>query len=307
MSTFKFILDTIIPPILILTGLINNLLVIAVYSRKKFQKLSTKNVWRLLAFVDIISIFQITKYFTKNSFSYNLYLISAFTCKLVSFLSHIGANSAWLVVYISCQRLCSIISSGLNKFLHKFQSLICCIIIAANISFYCQRFIYTDLMYKNSTNLTSLTCTTRPEYIIHMDIFKWIDTVISTIVPFFLMLICSSLLIYTVFKSRRRMTATNKSNSTKANRSIARDIKFSMTLILLNFVFVIFKLPVILYITLKGDISSVWFSILDDLYYSCFAINFYIYLGVNSIFCDEFLVMFNIRKMKSPDTMFNMS
>jgi len=298
MSAFKFFLDTIIPPVLILTGIITNLLIVAVYSRKHFQKLSTRNVWRLLALIDIICILQITKYFSSNTFSYNLYLISAFACKLISFLSHIGALSAWLVVYISCQRLCSILFPTLNKLLHKFQLLICCLISLVNLSFYSQRFIYTDLFY-TGPNASSPICATRPEYTIHMDVFRWIDTAASTLLPFILMLICSCLLIYTVFKSRRRMATTTGANSTRANRTIVRDIKFSMTLVLLNVVFVTFKLPAIIYVSAKADKSSLWFSILDDLYYSCYAINFFIYLGVNSIFCDEFLEMCGIRK-KSP-------
>jgi len=95
------------------------------------------------------------------------------------------------------------------------------------------------------------------------------------------------------------MATTTGANSTRANRTIVRDIKFSMTLVLLNVVFVTFKLPVIIYVSVKADRSSLWFSILDDLYYSCYAVNFFIYLGVNSIFCDEFLEMCGIRK-KSP-------
>lgn len=295
----KFFLDTIIPPCLILIGTISNILVILVYSQPKFQKLPTKNVWRLLSTVDIFCLLQIIKYFLSNTFSYNLYMISPFTCKLIAFLTHSGAISSWLVVYISSERFTSLVFPKLNKLLRRRQITIFALIFLFYVIFYSQRFIYNGFTYQvsNSSMNASITkCTTLQEFqSIHI-IFKWIDSFISTIIPFILMFLSSVFLIQTVFSSRKRL-ATNKSMLNK--RKLVKDIRFSVTLIALNFVFVSFKLPAIVYLSTGEPRNDVWFSFLDDLYYSCYAVNFFVYFLANSIFRAQFLKMFVLGKKKA--------
>ena len=300
----KFLLDTIIPPFLILIGTLSNILVISVYSQVKFRKLATKNVWRLLSLVDIFCLLQIIKYFLSNTFNYSLYMISPFMCKLIAFLTHFGTVSSWLVVYISSERLTSLVFPKLNKLIQRNQITIFFIILIFYICFYSQRFIYNGFVYQTLNNSTTTKCSTLKQFIEINKTFKWIDTFISTIIPFILMFISSIFLIYTVFSSRKRL-ASSKSIPNK--RKLAKDIRFSVTLIALNFVFVSFKLPAIIYLSAGGSRTLVWFSLLDDLYYSCYAVNFFIYLAANSIFRQQFLIMIGFGKSKRKEKTYTVS
>lgn len=309
MTGFEFFLNCMIPPVLIIVGTVNNLLLFAVYSRKKFASLPTRNIWRVLAIIDIFCLVQITKYFSLNTFDYNLFNINLFTCKFIGYLTHCGIMSAWLVVYISLERMLSILLPKANKRLRKFQVLICIGIISFYILFYSQRLVYNGFIYSNSTtddNTTNDTITTRkctylPKYRTESNVFKWIDTTLSTILPFILMFLCSIFLIVTVFNSRRRMASNKSGQKSKNNKKLMRDIKFSITLISLNFVFVAFKLPAIMFLSFGGSTKSVAFYILDDLYYTSYVINFYVFLASNSVFCQEFLAMIHVKKSRASE------
>ena len=131
--SFSYFSKIIYPPIVILIGLISNIFVIAVYSRRKFHKLPTKNIWRYISLAEIVSVLQILKHFIHNTFDFNLESVSSFVCKILSYFSHFGVIPAWFLVFLSFDRLASIIYTRLSKFLRKHQLLILlCIILGKN-------------------------------------------------------------------------------------------------------------------------------------------------------------------------------
>ncbi len=109
--------------------------------------------------------------------------------------------------------------------------------------------------------------------------------------------------IYTV----RRLYQSKK----RINRKLARrDIRFAFTSLFLDFIFLIFNFPIVLYLLLSNYIS------IDDetndflyistsfFYYSNFGVIFYVNYFLNSLFREEFDSMCNMLKarLKSRNT-----
>lgn len=288
-----FFVQVIYPPCLIVTSIMTNILVICVYSRKRFSKLPTRNVWRLISFVDLFSSLQLTKHFLTNTFDYNAYHSSRPICKILNFLSYSNSIAAWLLVYISSERFLAIHFSRISHKLHKYQPLICIGIVLYNVILYSQDLLYIDLFVAD--NIT--VCYYLPEYETAYLVFVWVDLFNASVIPFVLMFILSILLTVYIFASRKKMAkrlSIQKAINTKSSRNYCRDIKFSVTLIFLNVFFITFTLPITLCFMTDICGSDLVFSILDDVYYTAFALNFFIYLAVNNVFRNEFRVMLHI-------------
>ena len=293
----KYFLDKIFAPFLAAFGLITNILVMMVYSRSRFKKLPTRNFWRLLSFIDILNVIQIIKHFLKNAFRIQPKLMSQLMCKLVGYLSHFNSISAWLLVFISLERFFSILYPRFSKVLQlkSSQIIACLIIFIFNLLFYSQRFVYDNLfelfnnsVQNNQTNNQQIVCSITSTYSGAFLVFKWIDLVISVLVPFILMFFCSIFLIRSIYLSRKRVLVT--SHSLPEKKRLQRDIRFSITTVLLNVIFIAFNLPINIYL-IQGSRDLFYFSIVDSLYYSSYVVNFFVYFTVNSIFREEFLLM----------------
>lgn len=74
-------------------------------------------------------------------------------------------------------------------------------------------------------------------------ILGYMDLMNRVLIPLLLMLIFSSLLIQHIFKSRSRISNNNISYSNKQNKTFKRDIKFSVTSIILSIIYAILTLP----------------------------------------------------------------
>ncbi len=275
-KALRFFLDIIYPPLLLLFSLVGNTIVLAIYSTKYFRYLPSRNIWRLISLVDIFCALQILKYFIDNLFGIKLYLISPLACKLISYASHLGAVSAWLHAYLAIDLFGSIILPTLIKRIRRFQHITITAIVLFNLVFYTQRFVYMDLGIENNKTF----CMELEAFRWSFEAFLWVDLVNCALLPFSLMLLSSILLIFTIFRSRSRL---NMSQSTAIRRKLAREIKFSVTLVVINFVFLALYLPIHVLFVANAS-SELWFSILDDLYYSSYAINFLVLVLFNSIF-----------------------
>lgn len=117
-SRVSYFLEDIFALLILTTGICTNLLVMLVYSRKRFKKLPTKNLWRLLSLVDILCLNPTLLHYLKDH-HINIYSLSDLACKLCSFISHFNFMSAWLLVFISIDRLFSIIHQGLSSIVQR--------------------------------------------------------------------------------------------------------------------------------------------------------------------------------------------
>jgi len=246
------------------------------------------DLWRILATVEIFNVLQLTKHFAKNTFAFNIYNVSNLTCKLTYYFSYFNAITAWLLTYLSVERFLLIRFHQIHKAAIKFQALIISMLITWNLLSYSQVLIFSEVLgtFEDSNRTCCMSNTWE-------SIVNYFDILNSTILPFLIMFLCSLFLIRSVFKSRQKMTRFARETAASfSNHKHRRDIQFSTTLILSNFLFFILNFPIILKLIFNPlDSDSLLYHFLGDLYYISYTVNFFIYLITNSNFRREFLQM----------------
>ena len=134
------------------------------------------------------------------------------------------------------------------------------------------------------------------------EIYSYWFIAYEVMIPFLFMLIFSSISIKTIFDSRSRLKANNKSQSnqqsSKKTTIKAKDVKFAFTSIALNVTFLLFVFPtnfldiLVYFISFDFDLAYV---ISETFYHLNFAVVFFINLWFNSIFKNEFMKMVGIK------------
>ena len=204
-----------------------------------------------------------------------------------------------LLVYISVEKLISIKFTRKRHFLrsHNTQLVYFISVTAFSCLFYLPvAFFYDIATYtvsfdNNSTNSTKNTTVTMCSFVdlSSQTIVSIMDLVNRVLVPFFLMTTFTILLLQTIFKSRNRSLANYK---TRQNKLFKRDIKFAISSIILNVIYLIFHLPLSIYVFFPDYFSDLYYMFDIYLLYACYSINFYLIFVSNSLFRREFLAMF---------------
>jgi hypothetical protein len=112
------------------------------------------------------------------------------------------------------------------------------------------------------------------------NIIMYMDVLNCVLVPFLLMFCFSSLLIGSIFKARRRV---NLSSSERENRRLRQDIKFAITLLLMNLLFILLQLPVEITSFLPNYILNDIYLLTTYIYFISYALDFYIIFLTNSL------------------------
>jgi len=129
-------------------------------------------------------------------------------------------------------------------------------------------------------NSTSIVCAFKD--VTSQQIFCYLDLVNRTIIAFILMILFTSILIDYIFKSRKRVS---NNYTSRENRNFQKDIKFAVSSVFLNLIYLIFTLPNTIDAFLPLFIS---FPTLFFLFYSTYAIDFYIIVMTNSLVRNEY-------------------
>lgn len=147
--------------------------------------------------------------------------------------------------------------------------------------------------------------------LVEWDSLYWRDLLISTVIPFILMILFTILTIVKIYSSRKRIKRKSPNHPelslTKQQKDVnnlrKRDIRFAITSVTLNLVFLFFYVPfsiwnIVGYYVIVGT---------DDVYYFMDTITlwltyvdagsvFYINLAFNTLFRDELYSLFNINR-----------
>ena len=289
-------------PILLIIGAIGNLFSFIIFSRDKFRKTSFSLYFRVLAISDTFTLLYTIYDMEKEMFGIDLQNSSYFWCKIANYwLYSIAPVSGWLLVVISIDRMLSIIRP--NKFLFmknkKTQALICCLNLVYNLIFYIPLIVYKDyqeIKNTNSSNSTEIVykCVDLEEE----TVMNWFGLFNSTILPFLLMAISTSITVTKLFKSRSKTTAEAKLNS----KLKQRDIKFAVTSVVLNVLFFVFNSPVCVFNLVSDNVrmedvdANLIYSFTLFCYYLNFSVVFYVNLLSNHFFRHELLVFLRLRK-----------
>jgi hypothetical protein len=174
-------------PCLALMGLITNLLLLIIFSRKTFQNTIFSTYFRVYLLIDTFNlIFPINTMFEFNLSMY-FYLISDICCKLRRFFpSWTNAISPWLLVIISFDRYLSVAHP--SKFTYRkkyiFQILTSCFVIGFNFCMFTP--LWSFYLKENTINKTNQTVITY-ECVSTLYWIKFISLIQLRAIPFSLM------------------------------------------------------------------------------------------------------------------------
>lgn len=299
-ETCEYFVVYLMAPIILAFGLIGNLLgIIALTKREKLIKIGSRNTFRYLLILDSFYLVQILQPYLAYPFKLDLTLISNLTCRLFYYLNYsLDVISPWLLVYISVERYVSIGNHFKRNLLRRarYQRIYLLVVFAYNMCYYLPFAFSFEIQALNedyASNSTARMC--KFKHSRFQLILTSMDMVNRVLVPFTLMSVFTVLIILTVFESRNKVIANYK---TIQNRTFKRDLKFSLTCLLMNFIYFTLSLIISVFIFVRNFVSLdvLYYLFALYLFYMCYACNFYLILASNTLFRSEFFMLFKRRK-----------
>lgn len=291
--TFKCVMHSI--------GIVGNALMFVVYSRGSLRKLSVSTYFRAMA---LVCLCQNIYYLLMLEFWRDLSNTSQLLLEILAYLEFmITPIAAWLEVAASIDRFLAIVFPSRFNIIHRkfFQRAVIISISVYNVGLYAI-LILENLRHKKKyagvDQVNSLKL-----------LFK-LDLVNSSAIPFAIMLVTSLATLTGVVRahqrikqSRARPTRSSSTASSLSQRALIRDLKFGLTIIVLNVLFFICNFVYCLQNVIDMnpfDLEHGYFfsflimeSIISNLSNYYYSICFYVHLGVNSLVRREFVKMFS--------------
>lgn len=267
--------------IIILADILLNILVLIVFSSKKFRNTV---FWIYFRFVAIFQILAVLIPINKIlEFNFNIYVMNLndFFCKLrVYYFNVLFPINGWMMVVISIDRF--LIIAFPTRFLIRkktsFQIFVCFGILLYNLIYYAPSLlskINETSSFVNKTNQTNLEKKCVVPVIYPYDL---VNTLNSTIITFTLMFLFTILSIRIILKSRK----TNQ-NQTKRTKNI----RFSIITIALTVIFLGLNIPYTIYVILLTYLPNMVDQTHKKLIFSL--INFASYSNLVSSFFTNFI------------------
>jgi len=285
-------LNWVLLGIILLIGIFGNLVGLIVFSKSRSAKFAARIIHIGLSLVDtIFLLFNVIRKFLANE---NIIVMnfSKLSCKISYYVGYfLSPISAWLLVFISLHRFISIAFQRvaiLNK--PRFQIGFIIAVIVYNLILYSLILIFISLENEDNGNASLEFKCKFNKTDMETDIYI-IDLMNAVVLPFLLMLILSVLLIWKIFKSRFRIIRiTNQRDKSK----LKKDIQFSICSVLLNLIFFLLNFPVCIVdlVHVSGNLRDYFFC----MYLFSFCINFYVLFFFNSLFFNEVLKLFLLKK-----------
>ena len=269
---------------IILAGIIGNIISFIVFSRKTFRNNSINTYCRALAVSDLFIIIEVVRD-VSSFFKTNLFFdISNETCKVFYYISmQYSSIPIWILVAFSIDKMLNVKTSPPKILKSKlFQWCVVLGIFIFHLLFYSELLIILKLV-KHPT-LDRYICNFRR--FDNFYLFLYSQTAENCVIPFTIMIVTSIITIKQLIESRR--TLEKNGRIVNKQRKI-RDMKFAVSSVAFNVVFIIFKIPIFI----------AFFIICDTFFHASFILflincssNFLIHFATNSIFRREFFAFF---------------
>jgi hypothetical protein len=213
-------------------------------------------------------------------------------CKTLYFFNYgLNSLSPWCLVYISVEKYIAITYPQKRLLFKniKNQLLFFISLFLFNMLYHIYIPLNVDILdFDNSSSYCTFINDESTQVADQMNFANY------CLLPFIFMIVFSILLIRTIFKSRQRVTLNNSSRQQKRLR---QDIKFTISLLSMNLLFIILNIPYELYVIFPYIfLADYSFDLVAYIYFSTFAINFYLFLFTNSLFRSEFISLFISKK-----------
>lgn len=290
-----FKINETIERVSLFTGLLGSVLMFAVYSRASFSKLSVSIYFKIIAIVCFLSS---TSQLFLNYFHYSFNDVYTFPVNLFLFLIALRPPlSAWLEVLASIDRLFTITFPFSHKFIQKplIQLILIAIVIVSSSLFYSYMILGQGFFSFISGIPDNKQNDVKMSNFIHK-----IDVVFCSALPFALMLVTSIVTFVGVLRSYRRIRSSLGSRNA-AQRKLLKDIKFGVTLIVLNVMFFIcvgfYRLSHFINFNpfnrkKQTSLHFAFHFVLTNLHQDYHVLNFFLQLTINSVVRRELVNIF---------------
>lgn len=276
-------------------GLVGNLLMFAVYFKSSLRKMSISVYFRCMALLGVCQyVVNLTGCLCPTCFLEE----STVFCRLFGFLLfYLKPTLAWLEILAGLDRFVTIVFPFQFKFLKRSRTQVILSAIVLSYNAAC----YWKILFQTYEHFTECSIDF-PDYL------RKLDFINGAAVPFVMMAILSGATFVGVVRAHSRIRSASVNSQTPSNyfnnRKLVRDIRFGVTMIVLNVSFLLLNLPKRLFFNLDWtQIDSttrlVWTYIFYDLCELYYSIYFYVQLAVNKLIRHEFLGIFSyvLRKM----------
>ena len=287
---FQYFVKYVFPIGILVFGLLGNTLGIIVLCNKDLKNIGPKRMYIYLFLSDSFFLVQIIVTYLQYGYGLNFATLSDFSCKLWNFCNYSFATvSSYLIVYISLERCISLIQPAWKFILRKRKSQLIwyLIVIFVCLVYYLPAGLYFKIISISDDGRFTTTCDFAD--INAQLLISYMDLIARAVVPFFLMIVCSVTLIYSLFKSRLRVV---ENFLAEENQSFYRELRLAVSSISLNIIYIATQLPISITIFQSQYYSNFIYELSFYLFYFSYAINFYIILATNSLFRSRFISLF---------------
>lgn len=280
--------------LIVLIGVPGNILMFIVFFISSLRKLSVSMYFRAMALANIYININWVEKFLNNQFGFVFINQSNFACKASYFTLYVAFSfAAWLMVAANLDRFLVIAYSTRFQFIRKnyFPLGVVLFILIYNILFYAIILVQAklnptfDYLSDNSTNI-KMTCF--PDDYLNSFLFFVTDMINSTVIPFLFIIFFTISTLIAVHDSHRQMQRGDYSS--RLNHKKIRDLKFAVTMILTNVIFLALNAPYAMYVSIFAEKSYDFepLNVLLLMSYFFFSIQFYSQLAVNSLIRKKF-------------------
>ena len=271
--------------VLTIICLIGNPLVIYIFSRPKFLKVSMFRYWIAIAIADTLNLLSNWPSVYPDEFLVNEHSIS---CKIFYYLYYaLYQMTPWILVLSSVDRLLSVRYPTALKFRNsfKYQLLAITCIIAfislANIPIY----LYHDI--KDVYGCV----TTNDKLQIYLDLM---NALVMTLIPFFAMVVTTGLIWHQLIDKKKKLKQENR-------KRYKKDVQLIKILCIMATYFLLSNLPYCIYMVVCdllqiNAFETLGLYIVNTLSYGFSACDFFIYFIFNKLFRSYFLTMIKLKK-----------
>lgn len=304
-----------VPPVLLIIGTFGNLFSFCILIRNA-KNASTYSYLSVLAITDLLVLYSGLFRVWIGQFMIQLETINNFMCKTVIFLGYVSSDtSVWLIVAMTIERAIVVTfplkAHTICNTRHARWGIIS--IVGLFIFINCHFLWSVELVHFTFNSTVISKCHPTDGYIrLNEDIWPWVDAVIYSFLPSFIILVLNSLIILNVISARnarKRLRQQSKlflRNGQNSNHRSHGEMSRKITLMLLtvSFTFLVTTLPMNIVIIYKsvflasGSTSmntlmkvKLMNTIAEMLMYTNHSINFFLYCATGKKFRNQFKAM----------------
>jgi hypothetical protein len=254
MDTIQFYFATISTTLWIAIGSIGNIFSIIIFNSKEFNRDSTANYFIFASIMNIIAIFHLPLLMFPS-----IWLPTTISCMIMlGFKVLITQMHSWIVAFCSLDRVITVMAP--HKFLFKnklkFQiGMIVVVLLMIGVSFIPMVYPYqTAISEKTSDNQTRCSFLFKKEFNWAIFYYKIQYILFTAVLPFFIMITSSFLIVLTLWKSKNKVSCNNRDSiNNNSKRHNVREIQLAKSLVTMDFFFILFKLPMLLYLMVMSN------------------------------------------------------